>query len=197
MGRIIAPFGVKGWVRVQPNTAAIRNLLAYGTWTLPWQLTDLTVYYERSSGVPYSYVASGDLEAAAGVVERCREALSEVSAEETRLGERVREALSTMRVLDDLVRLNDVRVTEADGQPRLVAEHRDEVGIAGQVRPDALEDHQLAAFGRGQQHLRHATAADGDQGAVTRRQWARERPGMRVIRHHGHDCHGAKVRPAD
>ena len=32
MGRIIAPFGVKGWVRVQPNTAAIRNLLAYGTW---------------------------------------------------------------------------------------------------------------------------------------------------------------------
>ncbi len=32
MGRIGAPFGVKGWVRVQPNTAAISNLLAYGTW---------------------------------------------------------------------------------------------------------------------------------------------------------------------
>jgi len=32
MGRIIAPFGVKGWVKVQPNTAAIQNLLAYGTW---------------------------------------------------------------------------------------------------------------------------------------------------------------------
>jgi len=37
------------------------RFLAFGTWTLPWQLTDLTVYYERSSGVPYSYVASGDL----------------------------------------------------------------------------------------------------------------------------------------
>ena len=32
MGRIIAPFGVKGWVKVQPNTAAIENRLAYRTW---------------------------------------------------------------------------------------------------------------------------------------------------------------------
>ena len=32
MGRILAPFGVKGWVKVQPNTAAIRNLLDYKTW---------------------------------------------------------------------------------------------------------------------------------------------------------------------
>ena len=102
-----------------------------------------------------------------------------------------------VRVLDDLVGLNDVRMTEADGQPRLVTEHRDEVGIAGQVRPDPLENHQLAAFGRGQQHLRHATAADGNQGAITRWQWAREGAGIRVFWHHGHDCHGAKVRPAN
>ena len=32
MGRILAPFGVKGWIKVQPNTAAIQNLLAYRTW---------------------------------------------------------------------------------------------------------------------------------------------------------------------
>ena len=32
MGRITAPFGVKGWVKVQPNTAATRNLLDYRTW---------------------------------------------------------------------------------------------------------------------------------------------------------------------
>jgi 16S rRNA processing protein RimM len=32
MGRISAPFGVKGWVKVQPNTAAARSLLAYTTW---------------------------------------------------------------------------------------------------------------------------------------------------------------------
>jgi 16S rRNA processing protein RimM len=32
MGWISAPFGVKGWVKVQPNTAATQNLLAYKTW---------------------------------------------------------------------------------------------------------------------------------------------------------------------
>ncbi|MGH7607475.1 MAG: hypothetical protein ACREME_09050, partial [Gemmatimonadales bacterium] len=38
------------------------RLLAYGTYTLPWSgLTDITVYYERSSGVPFTLVASGDL----------------------------------------------------------------------------------------------------------------------------------------
>jgi 16S rRNA processing protein RimM len=34
MGRISAPFGVKGWVKVEPNTAAARNLLSYKTWWL-------------------------------------------------------------------------------------------------------------------------------------------------------------------
>jgi hypothetical protein len=39
------------------------RFLAYGTYTMPWRSvsTDVTVYYERSSGVPYSYVANGDL----------------------------------------------------------------------------------------------------------------------------------------
>jgi hypothetical protein len=38
------------------------RLLAYGTYTLPWgRLTDITLYYERSSGVPFTLVASGDL----------------------------------------------------------------------------------------------------------------------------------------
>ena len=32
MGRIAAPFGVKGWVKVQPLTAATQNLLAYKSW---------------------------------------------------------------------------------------------------------------------------------------------------------------------
>jgi hypothetical protein len=37
------------------------RLLAYGTFTAPWRTTDITLYYERSSGVPYTYVALGDL----------------------------------------------------------------------------------------------------------------------------------------
>jgi len=32
MGRIAAPFGVRGWVRIQPDTAAPGSLLAYKTW---------------------------------------------------------------------------------------------------------------------------------------------------------------------
>ena len=32
MGRITAPFGVKGWVKVQPLTAAAKSLLDYPRW---------------------------------------------------------------------------------------------------------------------------------------------------------------------
>jgi len=32
MGRIVAPFGVQGWVKVEPLTAAPKNLLAYPQW---------------------------------------------------------------------------------------------------------------------------------------------------------------------
>ena len=32
MGRIAAPFGVRGWIKVQPFTAAVENLLGYPAW---------------------------------------------------------------------------------------------------------------------------------------------------------------------
>lgn len=51
-----------------------------------------------------AYVDAGDLEAAAGTLERCRDALAEVAVEETKLGERVRNALADMRAHDDLAR---------------------------------------------------------------------------------------------
>jgi len=39
------------------------RFLAYGTYTAPWRSvsTDVTLYYERTSGFPISYVANGDL----------------------------------------------------------------------------------------------------------------------------------------
>jgi hypothetical protein len=40
------------------NFSRPHRLLAYGTFTLPW-LTDVTVYYEGTSGVPFAYVAGG------------------------------------------------------------------------------------------------------------------------------------------
>lgn len=52
--------------------------------------------------IALSYLDSGDLEAAAGALEKCRESLAEVAAEETKLGERVRTALASMRASDDL-----------------------------------------------------------------------------------------------
>jgi 16S rRNA processing protein RimM len=34
MGRILAPYGVRGWIRVQPQTEALDGLLAYRQWWL-------------------------------------------------------------------------------------------------------------------------------------------------------------------
>lgn len=34
MGRVSAPLGVKGWIRIHPFTAAAGNLLSYSTWWL-------------------------------------------------------------------------------------------------------------------------------------------------------------------
>jgi tetratricopeptide (TPR) repeat protein len=49
-----------------------------------------------------SWIEDGDLEAAAGELERCREVLSEPALEETELGERVRRALQRMRAIPAL-----------------------------------------------------------------------------------------------
>ena len=37
------------------------RILAYGTYTLPWKITDVTLYYEGSAGVPIIYVSNDDL----------------------------------------------------------------------------------------------------------------------------------------
>ncbi|MBL8862483.1 MAG: hypothetical protein JNK02_10790 [Planctomycetes bacterium] len=46
----------------------------------------------------------GDLEGSAGVLARCREALADAAQEESRLGERVRAALASMRTIEELAR---------------------------------------------------------------------------------------------
>lgn len=37
MGRIVAPFGVRGWIKVRPQTESADGLLAYRTWWLAAQ----------------------------------------------------------------------------------------------------------------------------------------------------------------
>jgi tetratricopeptide (TPR) repeat protein len=54
-------------------------------------------------------VDQGDLEGAAGTLEKCREALAEVSQEESKLGERVRTALASMHAQDELTRAVEKR----------------------------------------------------------------------------------------
>lgn len=47
MGRIIAPYGVRGWVKIEPYTDAVDGLLGYPTWWIsrdgdwrPYRLTE-------------------------------------------------------------------------------------------------------------------------------------------------------------
>src|SRR5688572_6181441 len=68
--------------------------------------------------------------------------------------------------LADLVRLNDVRMIEASSDARLVDEHRDELGLVGEIRPKTLDDRQLAesrpcrASLYGQKHVGHAAVSE-------------------------------------
>ncbi|MCY2960324.1 MAG: hypothetical protein NTY35_09180 [Planctomycetota bacterium] len=57
-------------------------------------------------------VTRADLEGAAGVLERCREKLAEAGQEESRLGERVRAALASMRAIEELARAVEKRERE-------------------------------------------------------------------------------------
>jgi tetratricopeptide (TPR) repeat protein len=66
-------------------------------------------------------VEAADLEGAAGMLERAREALGDVAAEETKLGERVRNALQRMRSVDLLQRaIEQRRSKSAETTPRVV-----------------------------------------------------------------------------
>lgn len=59
-------------------------------------------------------VDAQDLEGAAGMLERAREALAPIAAEETKLGERVRNAMQRMRAIDELQRALEKRARAND-----------------------------------------------------------------------------------
>jgi tetratricopeptide (TPR) repeat protein len=63
-----------------------------------------------------SWLEAGDLEAAAGVLDRCRVALSPLALEETELGERVRNALLRMRVVTSLQSAIERRASGEDSE---------------------------------------------------------------------------------
>ena len=69
MGRIAAPYGVKGWVRVATFTEAAENLLAYAPWHLKlngrWQAVELLDGREHGKGLVVQLAGCDDRDAAA------------------------------------------------------------------------------------------------------------------------------------
>ena len=64
-----------------------------------------------------SWIEAGDPEAAAGVLDQCLNALREESREETRNGNRIRDALFRMRVVGELRGIVKERVENGDPRP--------------------------------------------------------------------------------
>jgi 16S rRNA processing protein RimM len=69
MGRIAAPYGVRGWVRVVTFTEAPENLLAYSPWHLKreggWQAVKLVDGREHGKGLVVQLAGYDDRDAAA------------------------------------------------------------------------------------------------------------------------------------
>jgi 16S rRNA processing protein RimM len=70
MGRIAAPYGVKGWVRVITFTEAPANLLDYAPWHLMldgrWQAVEVLDGREHSKGLVVQLAGCADRDTAAG-----------------------------------------------------------------------------------------------------------------------------------
>lgn len=70
MGRITAPFGIKGWVKIHPFTAAAKNLLDYPRWWVrrgdEWQEYEVVEARAQLEMVVARLDGCEDREAAAG-----------------------------------------------------------------------------------------------------------------------------------
>jgi 16S rRNA processing protein RimM len=69
MGRVSGPFGVKGWVKLQPFTEAPENLLAYPTWWLGsegrWQQSRIEEGHVQGGSIVAKIAGCEDRNAAA------------------------------------------------------------------------------------------------------------------------------------
>jgi 16S rRNA processing protein RimM len=72
MGRILAPFGVKGWVKIQPYTATARSLADYPVWWLEidgggWRESAVEAVRPQGTHVVAKLAGCDDRDAAAAV----------------------------------------------------------------------------------------------------------------------------------
>lgn len=69
MGRITGPFGIKGWVKLQPFTAAPENLLAYRVWWMAdeagWRDCRVELAEVHGAAVAVKFAGCEDRDAAA------------------------------------------------------------------------------------------------------------------------------------
>jgi len=92
-----------------------READAERVWTrLASDAVDPVVRVRAYDAIALLYVRRGDLEGAAGVLELCRRSLEDVLLEETRLGERVRDAVLGMRAVTEIKRIVAERSSRAD-----------------------------------------------------------------------------------
>lgn len=70
MGRIVAPFGVQGWVKVEPYTEAPQNLCGYQRWWIAaagaWQDVEIEQSRAQNGMVVAKLAGCEDRDAAAG-----------------------------------------------------------------------------------------------------------------------------------
>lgn len=150
MGRIVAPFGVKGWVKVQPFSAAPENLLRFPTWWIgeeaSWRECTIVEAKAQVPGVVAKIAGCEDRDAAAAYrgmsIAVPREALPDAGANEYYWADLI--GLSVVNAADEnfgtVSRVfetgaNDVLVVEGDRE-RLIpftAEAVRQVDVAGGV----------------------------------------------------------------
>ncbi len=74
MGRIAAPYGINGWIRIQPFTQQQQNLLDYSRWQVgredAWQLRTVEVAKVHGAAVVAKLEGVADREQAAVVETR-------------------------------------------------------------------------------------------------------------------------------
>lgn len=135
MGRIAAPFGVKGWIKLTPFTAKTRNLLDYPEWWVgrpgDWRLYRLSTGHEHGTTLVANLEGCDDRDSAALMrgmqVAVAREALPAPQANEfywaDLIGLRVVNAeQQDLGVVTRVIETgaNEVLVVEKDAAQRLI-----------------------------------------------------------------------------
>jgi 16S rRNA processing protein RimM len=161
MGRVAAPFGIRGWIKIQPFTAATDGLLAYDRWWLSsegdWQEREIEKAQVQGRAVVAKLAACEERDAAAQLKGK-QVAVAKSALPQAELNEFYWSDLIGLRVVNVEARdlgevaglletgANDVLLVRgADGRERLIpfiaVAVREVDLLAGEIRVDWGEDY--------------------------------------------------------